>query len=123
MFGEDGFEEFSTLCFGDFVGVEEVGELGASDDSFDAKLDGPPIVQCSAFLDQGFDSKFEGFKRRIWGGLVLCWRLFQMSRTSAGGAKSATSTMETREPPARMVMSILFERLRQRVQPFFGQKG
>ena len=29
-----------------------------------------------------------------------------MSRTSDGGAKSATSTMETRAPPARMVMSI-----------------
>ena len=33
-----------------------------------------------------------------------------MSRTSDGGAKSATSTIETREPPARMVMSIAYKR-------------
>ena len=39
------------------------------------------------------------------GGLVLLLRRLQTSRTSAGGAKSATSTMETLAPPALTLIS------------------
>jgi hypothetical protein len=57
----------------EFHTVEEVGKLGASDDSFDAELNSPPIVQSSTFFDQGFDGKFEDFKEADlgWFGFMV----------------------------------------------------